>query len=116
MKIKVEFYALQDGSAPVDQYLDSLSINVKAKAARVINQLSELGTDLRMPNSEPLGNGIFQLRTHFRNDQVRILYFFVIDGKAVLTNAFTKKGRKTPKKEIDLAIKRREDYLRRYYR
>ena len=114
MKVKIEFYVLPDGTAPVQEYLDSLDPKKKAKAARVINQLSDLGTELRMPNSEALSGGIFQMRTHFRNDQIRILYFFLVDYKVVLTNAFTKKTRKTPKKEIELAIKRRDDYIRRF--
>ena len=33
--------------------------------------------------------------------------------KAVLTNGFTKKTNKTPTKEIELARKYRDDYLRR---
>ncbi len=104
MKVKVEFFVLPDGTVPVQNYLESLDSKQKAKTARVINQLSELGTELRMPNSEPLSDGLFQLRTHFRNDQIRIIYFFVVNSKAVLTNAFTKKTRKTPKKEIKLAL------------
>ena len=43
----------------------------------------------------------------------RILYFFVVGDKAILTNGFTKKTNKTPTKEIELAKKYREDYWRR---
>ena len=37
-----------------------------------------------------------------------------IDDKAILTNAFVKKTDKTPKREIELAEKRRNDYQKRY--
>ncbi len=40
----------------------------------------------------------------------RILYFFVVGDKAILTNGFIKKTNKTPKKEIELAFKRKNDY------
>ena len=43
----------------------------------------------------------------------RVLYFFVIGKKAVLTNGFIKKSSKTPKEEIKLAKLYRADYLNR---
>ncbi len=44
----------------------------------------------------------------------RVLYFFVVNGKAVLTHGFVKKTDKTPKTEIARAKRYREDYLRRH--
>ena len=69
---------------------------------------------LRKPYSEYLEDGIFELRTKQSSNITRILYFFVIGNKAVLTNGFTKKSQKTPKKEIELAKKYRKDYERRH--
>lgn len=43
----------------------------------------------------------------------RVLYFFLIGNTAILTNGFTKKTQKTPVREIELAKKYREDYMRR---
>lgn len=39
--------------------------------------------------------------------------FFVIGEKIILTNGFVKKSQKTPKGEIDIAKKYRNDYLNR---
>lgn len=47
------------------------------------------------------------------NDITRIFYFFVIGQKIILTNGFVKKTQKTPKSEIELAKKYRNDYLNR---
>ena len=41
------------------------------------------------------------------------MYFFFVGKKAVLTNGFIKKANKTPKKEIELAKKYRDDYMKR---
>ena len=41
----------------------------------------------------------------------RILYFFVIGDKAVLTHGFMKKTQNTPPKEIERAEKYRHQYL-----
>ena len=44
---------------------------------------------------------------------IRVLYFFCIGKKIILTNGFVKKTPKTPKKEIELAIIRRKEYMER---
>ena len=48
------------------------------------------------------------------SDITRVLYFFIIGKKAVLTNGFIKKSQKTPKAEKELAKKYKADYERRY--
>lgn len=47
-------------------------------------------------------------------DITRILYFFIVGKKVVLTNGFVKKTQKTPKTEKDLAKKYKTDYERRF--
>ena len=72
------------------------------------------GPLLREPYSKPLENGIFELRTKQGSDITRVLYFFIIGKKAVLTNGFVKKSQKTPKTEKELAKKYKADYEQRY--
>ena len=66
-----------------------------------------------MPYSEELEDGIFELRAKVGSDISRVLYFFVVGRKIVLTNGFIKKAQKTPKSEIERAKKYRADYLGR---
>lgn len=54
-----------------------------------------------------------KLRAIVGTNTSRVLYFFVIGQRVVLTNGFIKKTQKTPKKEIELAKKHRENYLER---
>lgn len=112
--IEIEFYDTEDGKCPVQEYLDSLEPKLLAKTLRTIDLLENNGTTLRGPYSELLGDGIFELRTKQGSDITRVLYFFMIGNKAILTNGFTKKTQKTPKSEIELAKKYRADYERRY--
>ncbi|MBQ7759950.1 MAG: type II toxin-antitoxin system RelE/ParE family toxin [Acidaminococcaceae bacterium] len=58
-------------------------------------------------------DGIFELRTQQGNDIARVLYFFVVGRKVILTNGFIKKSPKTPNDQIELAKKYRADYERR---
>ena len=93
--------------------VQSLDIKMKAKVLRCVDILKKNGNELREPYTKSLGNGIFELRAKQGSDIGRVLYFFVIGRKIVLTNGFMKKTQKTPKNEIELAEKYRNDYLER---
>ena len=86
---------------------------MRAKIYRVMSLLKAEGINLRMPHSEHLEDGIFQLRAQVGNDITRMLYFFFIGQKIIVTNGFVKKTRDTPPVEIELAKKYRADYLNR---
>ena len=112
-KFKVLFYQKADGSEPVKQFLNSLDKKMRAKMVRTIEALQNNGNDLREPYSKHLDNGIFELRAKVGTDISRVLYFFFIGQRVILTNGFIKKTQKTPKKEINLAKKYRNDFLQR---
>lgn len=113
---EIELCDLADGSTPVAEFLDALEPKMRAKVLRTIDLLEQNGPALRMPHSGPLGDGIFELRTKQGSDITRILYFFFIGRKAVLTNGFVKKTQKTPPAVIELAKRYKADYERRYGR
>ena len=98
----------------MQEFLDSLEPKKKKKTLRTIDLLEVNGPMLRDPYSKPLENGIFELRIKQGSDITRVLYFFVIGKKAILTNGFVKKSQKTPKAEKELAKKYKADYERRY--
>ena len=109
----VDFYDLPDGSKPVDDFLDSLDDKLAAKTLRTISLLEGSGNQLGMPFSKHLEDGIFELRTEQGSDITRVLYFFVVGSKAILTHGFVKKTQKTPPGEIERAKKYRAEYLSR---
>ena len=92
--LEIEFYDKEDGECPVQEYLDSLEPKLLAKTLRTIDLLENNGVSLRSPHSELLEDGIFELRTKQSSNITRILYFFVVNGKAILTNGFTKKHKR----------------------
>ncbi len=83
---------------------------------RSIQALQDMGVSLRMPLSESLDDGIFELRAKVGTNISRVLYFFVIGNQAVLTHGFIKKTQKTPAREIERAKKIRDDYIKRFGR
>lgn len=54
--------------------------------------------------------GLYEIRVQLGNDIFRIFCFFDKGQLVVLINGFQKKTQKTPKKEIDMAIKLKAEY------
>ena len=70
----VDFYRKENGECPVELFIDSLDMKLQAKALRVINMLKAYGNTLREPYSKPLKGGIFELRTSFGSDTIRLFF------------------------------------------
>ena len=94
--------------------MDSLDSKMSAKLVGLMEILEEKGTELRMPYSEHLGDGTFELRCKQGSNITRVMYFFYVGKKIVVTNGFVKKTQKTPAKELKLAKERRADWLSRH--
>jgi len=56
-------------------------------------------------------DGIYEIRIEFEGNIYRIFCCFDKGDLVILFNAFQKKTRKTPKKEIDLASKLKDEYF-----
>lgn len=109
----VDFYRTEENIAPVEEFLKQLDIKMRAKALQELKILEEFGSELREPYSKLVQDGIFELRIKQSSNISRIFYFFRSGNKIILTNGFIKKTQKTPKKEIEKAIKYKEDFERR---
>lgn len=112
--MEIKFYEDQAGRIPVKEFLDSLDIKMRQKMLRSIQALQDMGVALRMPLSEALNDGIFELRAKVGTNISRVMYFFVIGNEAVLTHGFIKKTQKTPPREIERAKSIRDDYMKRF--
>lgn len=112
-EFEVIFFKKDNNDIPIKDFLDSLDDKMRAKAVGIIIRLEKYGNALTEPYSKHLDDGIFELRVKQSNNISRILYFFRVGKKIILTNGFIKKTQKTPKKEIDLAKKYRKIYLER---
>ena len=112
-RFEVLFYETEKGEQPAKEFLLSLDKKMRAKMTDMISLLQDNGYELREPYSKHLSEGIFELRAKVGSDNTRVLYFFYVDRRIILTNGFVKKTQKTPPKEINRAKKYRDDYLRR---
>jgi phage-related protein len=55
-------------------------------------------------------NGLYEIRVQLGSDICRIFCFFDQGQLVVLANGFQKKSQKTPKKEIEMALKIKAEY------
>lgn len=71
---------------------------MRAKLLGIIEILEESGNLLREPYSKHLEDGIFELRGKVGNNISRVMYFFYVGNRIILTNGFIKKTQKNAKK------------------
>jgi len=82
-----------------------------AKVLRNLDLLKEFGLSAGGNFVEPLGDGLFSLKTVFSDVYIRMLFFTVVGNKAVILSGFKKKTNKIPAGEINLAKRRKKEYL-----
>ncbi len=109
-KFDVEFYEKADKTRPAEEFILSEDNKMQAKIFKALERLEMMGNELREPYSKYLRDGIFEIRAEQGSDISRVLYFFVVGRKVILTNGFRKKTQKTPRSEIELAKKYKAEY------
>ncbi|OAQ43662.1 addiction module toxin RelE [Pedobacter psychrophilus] len=95
-------------------FFDKQSTKVKAKIVWTFDLVEDLQ---RVPETylKHLENtdGLYEIRVQFGNDIFRIFCFFDKGQLIVLAHGFQKKTQKTPKKEIEHALKIKAEYENR---
>jgi len=109
----VEYYDKADGTYPAEEFILAQDLKMRAKLFRLLELLELKGNELREPYSKFLEDGIFEVRAIQGTNITRILYFFVVGKKIILTHGFVKKTQKTPPSEINIAKKYRNEYINR---
>lgn len=112
-KYQVVFFEKENGEVPAEDFINSLDTKMAAKVYRLLMMISENGPELREPYSKHLDDGIFELRAKIGSNITRVLYFFFVGRRIIVTNGFIKKTQKTPKSEIDKARAFRKEYRER---
>lgn len=107
-KITVLFYENANNKKPVQDWLYSLSKEDRKIIGEDIKKV-EYGFPIGMPTCRKLGGKLYEVRSDISDGRIARTIFTVISGYMVLLNGFVKKTQKTPKSEIDLALKRKKD-------
>ncbi len=111
---KINFYKTELGKSPIEDFFDSLP----AKLFQKVSWTIELVKQLPIVPSEYLKkltgtDEIWEIRTQLGSTAIRLLGFFDGSDVIIVTNGFSKKTDRVPKREIALAEERRKEYFRR---
>jgi phage-related protein len=108
-RIRAVFYKTASGREPVREWLkeqlgqpDSITVGTDIRTV-------EYGWPVGMPLARPLGRGLFEIRTALSGNRTARVIFCVDNSFMFLLHGFIKKTRETPLKDIELALKRKQE-------
>ena len=67
------------------------------------------GSDLGMPHTRAMGEGLFELRLKAAEGIVRVFYCTLVGRRIVMLHQFIKKSEKAPRKELEIAKRRMKE-------
>jgi len=117
---EIVFYENHKGEKPVEEYIKSLKNQPTSKDARIkfnkiseyLRKLAEFGTPVGFPEVDKIEgeDDLWELRPL----KDRIFFSYWTDNTFVMLHHFVKKSNKTPKREIEQAVRNLKDWLERY--
>jgi phage-related protein len=110
----VLFYHHPNGQCPIELFLDSLTGKQAQKITWVLQLIEEMEiVPIQYFKKLVSRDDLWEVRVQYGSNDFRLLGFFDIGNLIILTNGFAKKTQKTPTHEIELAIRRKNEYLAR---
>jgi phage-related protein len=107
-KVTGRFFATAGGRRPVREWLLALSKDDRRMVGRDIQKV-EFGWPIGMPYCRPLGRGLWEVRSDLPGGRITRVIFCIVQGEMVLLHGFEKKTQKTPQREIEVALKRKQE-------
>lgn len=103
-KLKVNFFANENGKEPVREWLKDLT-KVERKTIGDDIKTVQFGWPLGLPLIRNVGNGLWEVRSTIPNGIARVI-FVTKRGEMILLHAIIKKTPKLPDKDKKVALKR----------
>jgi phage-related protein len=96
----------------VKSSLDALALDVRASFQRIVELIQSHGLErVREPYVKHLEGRLWEMRMKGRSGIARAVYVTAVGKRIVVVHAFVKKTQKTPRREIEIALKRAEEVL-----
>jgi phage-related protein len=102
------FYELPSGRAPVREWIRALDAVDRKTIGEDIKDV-EFSWPIGMPLVRPLGHGLWEVRSNLTQGRIARVLFCIHDSRMVLLHGFIKKQQKTPKTDLDLALRRKKE-------
>jgi len=107
-RLPVFFYRARTGDEPVREWLKELDPEDRNAVGTNLPRVQEQWP-IGMPVCRNLEKGLWEVRTNLSSNRAARVLFFLADGRIGVLHGFIKKTRKTPKGDIDLALKRMKE-------
>lgn len=108
-RVNITFFREPDGRVPVREWLDRLRIEDRQAYSRCearLRRLEIMGYELRRPEADYVGDGLYELRARRGHVNLRLIYCFHGREIVVLLHALTKEDR-LPEAELRRALDRK---------
>jgi len=87
--------------------IEALPADMQARFLRLSERIAEVGLErLSEPHVKHLEGKLWELRLTGRDGIARALYVTAVGRRVVVVRAFVKKTQKTPRSEVELALRR----------
>lgn len=97
----------------VDGELAALPPDLRARFARIAFLIESIGLEqIREPHVKHLEGPLWEIRLIGKNGIARALYVTAAGQRIVVVRAFVKKTQKTPRREIERALRRAKEILK----
>lgn len=96
-------------SESVQTEVFALPAGFVARFIRYTDRMEIYGSDLGMPHTRAMGEGLFELRLKGAEGIARVFYCLRIGKRIVMLHQFVKKTDKTPLKELAIARRRMKE-------
>jgi len=107
-KIPLIFYATDRGKEPVREWLKGLPEDDRRIIGLDLMKV-QYAWPVGMPLCRNLGNGLWEVRSALTGSKIARVLFSFHGQQLYALHGFVKKSQKTPKEELDLAIKRKKE-------
>jgi|TARA_B100000446_G_C10551886_1_gene340846 phage-related protein len=109
-KITVFFYQNQAGKEPVKDWLIALPVQDRKVIGQEVKTV-EFGWPLGMPLVRKMEKDLWEVRVDLEDGRIGRVLFTVAGRKMILLHGFVKKSQKTPKPDLAIARKRKNEVL-----
>ena len=82
---------------------------ILAKLLNIFDLVEEFGPNLGKPHTDSLGDGLFEIRAKGEEGIGRSLFYYMKGRNIIILHSFIKKTQKTPKQDLELALKRKKE-------
>ena len=93
----------------VEDAIIEMPPKIQARMIRLLELIEAHGANLGSPHTEPMGDGLFEIRAKAKEGIGRALFCYMKGKHIYMLHAFVKKSQKTPKKDINLAKTRMKE-------